>query len=75
MNGKRDFLKKISAQGQVRESEERQGIAKESKGEGGNARKTIQKKVPENMQRSEARESKRERGNTRRSQGNPGKAR
>ena len=59
----------------TRESEGRQGKAWESKVERENARETTQKKVPDNMQKSEARESKGERWNARKSKGNQSKAR
>ena len=42
---------------QIRSGKGEQEKARESKGEGGNARETTQKKVPENIQSSEARES------------------
>ena len=45
--------------------------ASESMGKQGNTTTNIQKKVPQNMQRSEARESKGEQRNTRKTQGEP----
>ena len=45
--------------------------ASESKGKQGNTTTNIQKKVNQNMQRSEARESKGEQQNTRKKQGEP----
>ena len=45
--------------------------ASESKGKQGNTTTNIQKKVPLNMQRSEARERKGEQQNTRKKQGEP----